>query len=131
VSFGFTQTFLERQFFAEDGFGGVYETNKEFRSVTQPTISLVSDNTLMGYYGPVNGQRVNLTFGPALGCSRTRSYNTVTIDARSLLGSDARLHVLHPHARRLELGPEPADVSASAGSRRCAAIRISSCSRRA
>ncbi len=83
AEFGLTQTFLERQFFAEDGFGGVFETDRQFRSVTAPSVSLVGDNALVGYYGPVNGQRYNLTFSPALDVfPNALVYETATLDAR-------------------------------------------------
>ena len=83
IELGVVQTFLERQFFAEDGFGGVFETDRQFRSVSSPSVSLVGDNTLTGYYGPVNGQRYNLTYSPSLAVfPNALAYQTVTFDAR-------------------------------------------------
>jgi len=83
VNFNLTQLFLERQFFSEDVFGNLYQLNREYRSVTSPSISLVADNSLFGYYGPINGHRYNLTYAPAFGVLRNGlSYQTVTLDGR-------------------------------------------------
>jgi Tol biopolymer transport system component len=83
VDFNFTQMFVERAFFEEDPFGFVFESGHEYRSVTSPSISLVGDNALFGYYGPVNGQRYNLTYSPALGLfHNSLEYQTATYDAR-------------------------------------------------
>lgn len=80
---GFTQTFLDRTFYQEDAFGDFYEVGSEHRSLTSPSVSLVADNTLFGYYGPVNGARTNLTFSPSFGVfDKGLSYHTVTVDAR-------------------------------------------------
>ena len=55
----------------------------EYRSVTSPSVSLVGDNTLFGYYGPVNGQRYNLTYSPSFAWfDNGLAYQTVTFDAR-------------------------------------------------
>ncbi len=79
---GFIQMFVERTFFEEDALG-FFEAGKQYRSVSSPTLSLVGDNTLFGYYGPVNGQRYNLTFGPSFAWfDNGLSYGTVTLDAR-------------------------------------------------
>jgi len=83
VDFNFTQMFVERAFFEEDPFGFVFESGHEYRSVTSPSISLVGDNALFGYYGPVNGQRYNLTYSPALGLfHNSLEYQTGTYDWR-------------------------------------------------
>ena len=83
VSFNLTQLFVERQFFAEDVFGNLYQQNRQYRSVTSPSVSLIADNSLFGYYGPVNGHRYNLTYAPALGVlPNALSYQTVTLDGR-------------------------------------------------
>ncbi len=83
VEFNFTQMFLDRQFFVEDEFGDVVAANHEYRSVTSPSVSLVGDNTLFGYYGPVNGQRYNLTFSPSFSWFQNGlAYHTTTFDAR-------------------------------------------------
>jgi hypothetical protein len=83
AEFNFTQMFLDRQFFVEDVFGDVVAANHEYRSVSSPSVSLVGDNSLFGYYGPVNGQRWNLTYGPSLGWFQNGlEYNTVTFDGR-------------------------------------------------
>jgi hypothetical protein len=82
AEFGLTQMFVDRTFFEEDAFG-FFETGKEFRSVSSPSISLVSDNTLFGYYGPVNGQRYNLSFSPSFAWfDNGLAYRTVSLDAR-------------------------------------------------
>jgi Tol biopolymer transport system component len=79
----FTQTFIDRQFFAEDPFGTFYPTVQEYRSITSPTLSLIGDNTLFGYFGPVNGGRYALTFSPALPLfPKSLVYQTVTADVR-------------------------------------------------
>jgi len=83
VDFNFTQMFVERKFFEEDPFGFIFETGHEYRSVTSPSVSIVGDNALFGYYGPVNGQRYNLTYSPALPLfHNSLAYNTVTFDGR-------------------------------------------------
>jgi len=78
-----TQTFVDRQFFDEDAFGNVIATDHEFESITAPTFSLVGDNTLFGYYGPVNGGRhiYSLSVAPPL-FPNALSYVTGTVDAR-------------------------------------------------
>jgi len=79
----FTQMFVDRTFFQEDGFGNLGEAGSEYRSVTSPSISLVGDNSLYGYYGPVNGQRWNFTYAPAIPLSNGGlRYQTATLDAR-------------------------------------------------
>jgi outer membrane protein assembly factor BamA len=77
------QMFVERKFFDEDVLGDIVETGRQYRSVTSPSLSFVGDNALFGYYGPVNGQRYNLTWSPALPWfSNALAYQTVTFDAR-------------------------------------------------
>lgn len=77
---GFIQMFVERQFFDPVT---LQLTGHEYRSITSPSVSLVGDNALFGYYGPVNGQRYNLTYSPSLGLfSNALTYQTVTFDAR-------------------------------------------------
>ena len=81
VNFG--QTFVERVFYERDEFGQYFAGGSEFRSVTSPSISLIGDNALFGYYGPVNGQRYNISFAPAFSWfANGVSYQTVTVDAR-------------------------------------------------
>jgi Tol biopolymer transport system component len=83
VEFNLTQMFLERTFFEEDAFGLLFETAQEFRSVTMPSFSLVGDNALFGWYGPVNGGRWNFTYSPALDVfPNALAYQTVTFDTR-------------------------------------------------
>ncbi|HTM58220.1 MAG TPA: hypothetical protein VL123_07375 [Candidatus Udaeobacter sp.] len=79
----FTQTFVDRQFFDEDVFGNLTLGEREFRSITAPTVSLVGDNTLFGYYGPVNGGRYLVSFSSALPVfPRSLEYQTLTGDVR-------------------------------------------------
>ena len=83
LEFGYTQMFVERTFFAEDVDGLIFETGKAYRSVSSPSMSLVGDNTLFGYYGPVNGGRYNLTLSPSFSWfDKGLSYQTVTLDTR-------------------------------------------------
>jgi hypothetical protein len=86
IEFNYTQMFVDRQFFGEDAFGAIVETGeRQFRSVSSPSVSLIGDNSLFGYYGPVNGARYNLTYSPALplfGSGNSLSYQTMTFDGR-------------------------------------------------
>ncbi len=83
VDFNYTELFLERQFFKEDLLGNLYRDRREYRSISSPSVSVVGDNALYGGYGPVNGQRYNLTYAPAFGWfPNALSYHTVTLDAR-------------------------------------------------
>jgi Tol biopolymer transport system component len=80
AEFNYTQMFVERKFFDPVDF---FETGREFRSVSSPSVSVVGDNALFGYYGPVNGQRYNLTFSPSLGwLDHGLAYRTLTFDGR-------------------------------------------------
>jgi Tol biopolymer transport system component len=84
IEVNLTQTFLERKFYAQNAFGDYFITGREYRSVTAPTVSLISDNSLWGYYGPVNGHRSNLTYSPALGWfDNALTYHTFLADLRS------------------------------------------------
>jgi outer membrane protein insertion porin family len=75
--------FVERTFFEEDPFGQFFEVGKEFQSVVSPAVSLIGDHALMGYYGPVNGARWNLTYSPSIRMfSNGLEYHTVTLDTR-------------------------------------------------
>ena len=83
AEFNLTQMFVDRQFFDENVFGSIFETESEFRTVTSPSLSLVGDNALFGYYGPVNGARYNLTYAPSFRILENGlEYQTVTLDAR-------------------------------------------------
>src|SRR5262249_32976710 len=53
-------------FYGEDALGELVVTGHAYPSVSAPSVSLVNDNTLYGWYGPVNGQRSNLTYTEAL-----------------------------------------------------------------
>jgi outer membrane translocation and assembly module TamA len=84
VEFNFTQTFVERKFFEQDIFGDYVVTGREYRSVSSPAVSLISDNALWGYYGPVNGHRTNLTYSPAFPWfDNALAYQTLLLDSRS------------------------------------------------
>ena len=83
LELGYTQMFVERTFFFEDANGVFFEDGKEYRSVSSPSLSMVGDNTLFGYYGPVNGQRYNLTFSPSFALfDKALAYRTATVDVR-------------------------------------------------
>lgn len=83
VEFNFTQIFLERIFYDQDAFGGLFRSGSEYRSVTSPSVSLIGDNALFGYYGPVNGQRYSLSYSPSFAVFENGlAYQTVTFDAR-------------------------------------------------
>ena len=83
ADFSFIQMFVERTFFDENEFGDIVEVGKQYKSVSSPSVSLVGDNALFGYYGPVNGQRYNLTYSPSLPWFRNGlAYQTLTFDAR-------------------------------------------------
>jgi len=86
VEFNFTQMFVERQFFDRDEFGDYVAAGKQYRSVTSPSVSLVRDNALYGYYGPVNGARYNLTYAPSFAVANNGlAYQTVSLDSRKYM----------------------------------------------
>jgi outer membrane translocation and assembly module TamA len=79
----FTQMFVNEEFFVELPTGDFVSTNREYRSVTSPSLSLVGDNSLFGEFGPVNGGRWNLSYSPSFGVfPKALSYQTVTLDTR-------------------------------------------------
>jgi len=83
AEFNFTQMFSERTLFVEDELGNASPQDKTFRSVTSPSVSLIGDNALFGLYGPVNGQRYNLTCGPSFAWfEHGLAYQTYTLDMR-------------------------------------------------
>ena len=78
-----TQFWVERTFFNEISPGYFERGSRQFRSVTSPSLSLVGDNSLSSYYGPVNGSRYNLTFSPAFRISgNSLEYQTLSADFR-------------------------------------------------
>jgi Tol biopolymer transport system component len=80
---GFTQMFVQRTFYFQDQFGSYVKGNSTYRSVTSPSVSLVGDNSLASYYGPVNGSRYNVTYAPAIAIfNNSLGYHTVTFDYR-------------------------------------------------
>jgi hypothetical protein len=83
---------VKRTFYDRDEFGQYFAAGTEFRSVSSPTVSLVGDNALFGYYGPVNGQRYTITYSPSFDWfANGVSYQTATVDMRPLHRSHARL----------------------------------------
>jgi hypothetical protein len=80
VEFSLTQLFAELNFY--DAFTGA-AVERRYESVTSPAITLVGDNALFGYFGPVNGHRYNLTYSPSFGIlPNGLSYQSVTADMR-------------------------------------------------
>jgi Tol biopolymer transport system component len=78
-----TQFWVERTFYLELAPGYFVRGPRKFRSVTSPSFSLVGDNSLSSYYGPVNGSRYNLTFAPAFRVvDNSLEYRTVSADFR-------------------------------------------------
>lgn len=83
AEFQVTQMFVERTFYQLDDFGYYYRGPKETRSVTSPSVSWIGDNSLMGYYGPVNGTRYNVTYAPSVNLfSNSLEYQTLSGDFR-------------------------------------------------
>jgi Tol biopolymer transport system component len=83
IDAGFTQMFVERTFYVRDVYGDYVRGPRTYRSVTSPSISLVGDNSLSSYYGPVNGSRFNLTYSPSVGLfSKSLEYQTLSFDFR-------------------------------------------------
>jgi len=79
----YTQMFVEEEFFQRRLDGSVVSANREYRSVSSPTFSLVGDNSLMGSSGPVNGGRWNFTYSPAFAWfPNGLEFQTVTGDVR-------------------------------------------------
>jgi Tol biopolymer transport system component len=83
ADFNLVQQFVERKFYDRDAFDNIFQTGHEYRSVTSPSLSIVGDNSLFGYYGPVNGQRYNLTYSPSFAVFHNGlAYQTFSLDAR-------------------------------------------------
>jgi len=83
VELQFTQMFVEEQFFRELADGSFVPTNREYRSVSSPSVSLVGDHALFGISGPVNGARWNVTYSPSFGWFENGlAYQTGTLDYR-------------------------------------------------
>ena len=83
VEFGFLQSFVERTFYDRDEFGTYFPAGTEYRSVSSPSVSLVGDNSLFGYYGPVNGHRYTITYAPSFAWfANGVNYQTATLDSR-------------------------------------------------
>jgi len=75
-----TQLFAEIQFY--DPLFGTPQA-RQYQSVTSPSVALVGDNALFGYYGPVNGRRYNFAFSPSFPVFMNGlRYNTFTADIR-------------------------------------------------
>lgn len=83
IEFNYTQMFVERKFYEPNDLGDYVVVQRQYRSVSSPSISLVGDNTLFGYYGPVNGQRYNVTYSPSFDWfPNGLEYHTATWDSR-------------------------------------------------
>ncbi len=83
VEFNLIQQFVDRKFYEQDIFGDYFISARRLESVTSPAVSLIGDNSLFGYYGPVNGSRYNLTLSPSFPVFRNgRAYHTASLDAR-------------------------------------------------
>ncbi len=83
TDFEFTQMFVQRTFYVQDVFGNYVKGSTAYRSVTSPSVSLVGDNSLASYYGPVNGSRYNVTYAPAIGLfDNSLAYQTLSFDYR-------------------------------------------------
>jgi outer membrane translocation and assembly module TamA len=83
VEIQFTQMFVEEQFFRELSDGSFVATNREYRAVSSPSVSLVGDHALFGISGPVNGARWNLTYSPSFAWFENGlAYHTATADYR-------------------------------------------------
>jgi outer membrane protein insertion porin family len=75
--------FVEEQFYDELPNGDFIRTNREYRTISSPSLSLVGDNALFGEAGPVNGGRWNLTYAPAFAWfPNSLAYHTATWDVR-------------------------------------------------
>lgn len=80
MELSFTQLFAELRFF-DPVFGTPLE--RKYQSATSPSVSLVGDNALYGYFGPVNGHRYNLTYSPSVDVfPNGLAYHNVTADVR-------------------------------------------------
>ena len=78
-----SQVFVERRFYEEDESGWLREGERRFETVTSPAVSLVGDNTLWGWTGPVNGARYRLTAAPSFAwLPHGLAWRSVTLDAR-------------------------------------------------
>jgi outer membrane protein assembly factor BamA len=81
VELSMTQQFAEI-FFYDPVFGTPLD-ERRYQSITSPSISVVGDNALFGYYGPVNGRRTNITYSQSFAVfPNGLSYHTVTADLR-------------------------------------------------
>jgi hypothetical protein len=79
----YTQIFVEEEFFERLTDGTIVSRNREYRSASSPSLSLVGDNALFGSSGPVNGGRWNLTYSPAFELfPNALAYHTATLDIR-------------------------------------------------
>ena len=79
-----TQMFVEEQFFQQRSNGDFIRANREFRTVSSPSVSVVGDNSLFGEFGPVNGRRWNITYSPSFAIfPNSLAYQTVSADRRS------------------------------------------------
>lgn len=97
IDLAFSQMFVNRTFFtiSDDGLS-TQISGKEERLVTAPSATLVHDNTVGSYYGPVSGTRSFVNFSPALQIfSTSLQYETAILDYRRYfnLGADYQFAV--------------------------------------
>ena len=91
VDIDLNNVIVDRSFFATDEFGNLYRTGNELRMVTAPSVTLVKDTGLYGYYGPVSGSRYYVYGSSALPIfSKSLQYVTLASDWRKYfdLGGD-------------------------------------------
>jgi outer membrane protein assembly factor BamA len=84
---------VDRAFFDEDENGNLFRSGSELHMVTAPSVTLVKDTGLYGYYGPVSGTRYYLYGSAALPVfNKSLSYVTLATDWRKYfdLGHDYR-----------------------------------------
>jgi Tol biopolymer transport system component len=83
VDLDMTAVVIDRTFFQQDAFGFLYPTGSELRSVTAPSVTYVSDTSLLGYYGPLDGTRYSLYATSAIPIfPKGLQYTTLGIDWR-------------------------------------------------
>jgi Tol biopolymer transport system component len=97
IDFALTQMLVNRSFFdiSQEGLTSQI-SGQERRLVTAPSATLVHDNTVFGYSGPVSGTRSFVNFSPALRVfDNSMQYETVILDYRRYfnLGADYQVAV--------------------------------------
>jgi len=83
VDLNLSNVVVDRSFYASDPFGTLFRTGSEIRMVTAPSVALVKDTGLYGYYGPVSGTRSYLYATTAIPIfDKSLSYVTLAADWR-------------------------------------------------